>query len=131
LVLLAGFAGMAIIRLQGLATLRRVRSELDRGAMPGAALFDGACLVFAGLLLIIPGFLTDIVALLLLMPPLRAALRTWLGRRVRVKAARGTAGRTAGEAVIIEGDFTEVKRDEPATDSGKPSPWLRDTRGNA
>src|SRR5262245_35669888 len=96
LVLLAGIAGIAILRLQGLATLRRVRTALDRGEVPGAALFDGACLVFAGLLLIIPGFLTDAVALLLLIPPLRATLRGWMARRLQVKTARSATGGAAG-----------------------------------
>jgi len=106
LVLLSAFGGLAIIRAQGLATLRRVRVALDCGELPAADLFDGACLVMAGVLLIVPGFITDSIALLVLLPPVRTALRRRLGGWL--------VGRRADRhppMVVIEGEFTEMDDD--------------------
>ncbi len=123
LVLVSAFGGLAIVRLQGLATLRRARAALDRAGLPTVELFNGACLVVAGILLLIPGFLSDFVGLLLLVPPLRTGLRLWLGRRLGGKAGHG--GRRA--TVVIEGEFAEV--DAPEDSARPPSPWLRDGGG--
>lgn len=124
LVVLSVFAGLAIVRTQGLAALRRVQAALERGEMPARDLFDGACLVTAGVLLIVPGFITDSIALLLLLPPLRTALRRWLGARL--------AGRRRDRhprPVVIDGEFTEMdeRSDAPPAAATRPgqSPWLR------
>lgn len=87
LAIAAGMAGVALVRAQGLATMFRVRAQLDRGEMPVAEVFDGLCLALAGALLFLPGFFSDILALLLLLPPVRAALRLWLAGHVRTVVA--------------------------------------------
>src|SRR3546814_9854889 len=61
LVFLSAFAGLMLLRVQGLVTLTRVRAALHRGEAPAAELFRGACLLAAGILLLIPGFLTDAI----------------------------------------------------------------------
>src|SRR5438552_14519879 len=78
LVALSALAGAAILRHQGFAVGRRLRAEVERGELPVAAAFDGACIFLAGLLLIVPGFITDLVAVLLLVPALRGLLRAGL-----------------------------------------------------
>jgi len=128
LVLISACGGLAIVRLQGLATLRRARAALDLGELPAAELFNGACLLLAGILLLIPGFLTDFVGLLLLVPLLRTGLRVWLGRRLGVKSRRD--GRR--EAAVIDGEFAEVDAPDAgagAGDARRLSPWLRDDGG--
>lgn len=80
LVMLTAVTGIAMLRYQGLATLQRVRASLERNEMPLKEVFDGLCLLIAGVLLLTPGFVTDAIGLLLFMPPVRAALRhTMLG----------------------------------------------------
>ena len=68
-------AGAAMVKREGLATLRRARASLDAGRVPGRELVDGVLILFAGALLLTPGFFTDLLGILLLIPPVRAALR--------------------------------------------------------
>lgn len=79
-VVLTGFAGAALVRWQGLRTLGRVNFELNAGRMPGTELADGAMILLAAALLLTPGFLTDVVALALLLPVVRRLLRGLLVR---------------------------------------------------
>ena len=58
-VILTAIIGTAMLRQQGIATLMRLRATVDRGEMPLREVFDGACLLIAGVLLLTPGFLTD------------------------------------------------------------------------
>ncbi len=118
LAILAGMAGLWMLRRQGLATLARARAQADRGELPIGEAFDGVCLVLAGGLLLVPGFLSDILALALLIPPVRAALRGWLSRHMTVVQSSGPTG-----PVILEGEFEEV-RPRP----GEPPPGPQGSR---
>lgn len=75
IVILTAIAGTALLKQQGLAVMRRAQDSLNRGEMPLREVFDGACLLFAGALLLTPGFVTDAVGLALFLPPVRDALR--------------------------------------------------------
>lgn len=74
-------AGAALARLQGLATMLRIRETLDQGFMPAEELLDGLIILLAGMCLIMPGFLTDAVALLMLLPGPRNVFKRWLRRK--------------------------------------------------
>ncbi|CCG39772.1 FxsA family protein [Magnetospirillum molischianum] len=118
---LAVLIGLSILRRQGLAVLFDARSRLEQGEMPVEAAFDGLCLSAAGFLLVLPGFLTDILAVALLLAPVRAALWIWIERNSSVVVSQtGTGpGRGAGPRsgpVIIEGDFHEVDPKAPPVD---------------
>lgn len=127
LVILTAVAGTTLLRAQGLAVLRRAQDSLNRGEMPLAEVFDGFCLVASGVLLLTPGFITDAMGLILLLPPARTALRAWAAAHLVANAATfhtGAAGpggtaRTRSGSVIIEGEFDEVDGTDPPTD-GKP-----------
>lgn len=67
--------GGIIVKYQGLRTLFAIRESIAIGKLPLGALFDGICLVAAGALLITPGFVTDTVGFLLVMPPVRDFLK--------------------------------------------------------
>lgn len=81
LLVLISVAGAWMAKREGLGVLRRIRQQLELGRVPGAELVDGFLVLFAGALLLTPGFLTDCLALLLLMPPVRAVVRRTLRRR--------------------------------------------------
>ncbi len=68
LVILTGFAGAYLARMQGMQTMRRVRSQLQQGIMPAEDLIDAVIIFVAGIVLLTPGFLTDLAGLLLLFP---------------------------------------------------------------
>src|SRR3546814_16788650 len=69
LVMLTSLLGMLILRRQGLQMLRGLSSEGQQGRLPGESVINGAMIVVAGLLLLLPGFVTDIIGLAPLAPP--------------------------------------------------------------
>lgn len=75
LVIMTGFAGAYLARLQGMQTMFRVRESLQRGMMPSGELLDALLIFIAGVVLLTPGFITDIAGILLLLPPVRTHLK--------------------------------------------------------
>ena len=82
LIFLMGVLGWNVLRHQGASTWRRIQSELQAGRMPAREVVSGLCLFAAGILLITPGFLTDVVGLLLLVPPIRNLVAGLIARRL-------------------------------------------------
>jgi UPF0716 protein FxsA len=121
LVVAAAVAGTILLRVQGLGMLARVRAELDAGRDPGRELANGVMLLLAGILLLIPGFVTDILGLLLLLPPARALAWRFLKDRVVISTS-GFAGfaRRGGDGRTIDLDADEYSHD-PRADT----PWRR------
>ncbi len=99
--------GTAILRRQGLAMLLDARARMEQGELPLETAFDGLCLAAAGFLLVLPGFITDVMALPLLLPPVRRRLRRWVGRRLS-----GPADRSFGP-VVIDTEFQVIEPDPP------------------
>ena len=91
LLILLSIAGAWLMKQQGIATWRRLQVTLREGRMPGHEVTDGALILLGGALLLAPGFVTDAIGLLLLMPPTRALLKgvvgRWLGRMARRRVA--------------------------------------------
>ena len=83
LILLTGALGAVLAAREGLGVASRVRVNLDRGTLPVGALEEGAAVLAGGLLLLTPGFLTDGLGFLLLIPPSRRLLLAWSYRRLR------------------------------------------------
>jgi UPF0716 protein FxsA len=81
LLILVSLLGGLIVRVQGLATLRRLLGDVAAQRVPTDTLADGALVGAAGVLLCVPGFVTDVPALLLLVPPVRRGVRRRLRRR--------------------------------------------------
>jgi UPF0716 protein FxsA len=102
--------GSALLRTQGRAVWRRFNQELERGHMPHREVIDGVLVIFGGAFLITPGFLTDVVGLLLLIPPTRSLVRRVvmrrLGRRFAISVARP---RTSPSDYDVEGSATEYR----------------------
>jgi UPF0716 protein FxsA len=88
LLIAVSLVGAWMAKREGLVTLRRIQLALGRGEIPSREVADGALILMAGALMIAPGFISDVVALLLLFPPSRAVFRPVL---VRWLAARGRA----------------------------------------
>lgn len=89
LLILVSAAGAWLVKREGLSVLRRAQERAHQGAVPGKELVDGVLILSAGALLITPGFVTDVVGILLLLPPVRAGLRAsvvrWLRRRAELR----------------------------------------------
>src|SRR5687768_10111400 len=74
--------GAFLLRSQGMQILKQISAESREGRMPGRTLVDGAMIVVAGILLLLPGFLTDIIGLALFIPLVRSFLWSLIGRRI-------------------------------------------------
>ena len=88
LLVLVSMVGAWLAKQAGLSVIRRMQAAINAGRVPGAELVDGFLVLMAGALMITPGFLTDIVAIFLLLPPVRAgvrrALRRYFAHRIEI-----------------------------------------------
>ena len=88
LVIFTGILGAYLAKMEGLRTLFRLQETLREGGMPGEELLDALLIALAGLVLITPGFITDAVGFLLLVPFTRMLVKNWLKERLRAKSIR-------------------------------------------
>jgi UPF0716 protein FxsA len=130
LLILDSILGAALLRHQGRRTWRAFRLALDERRLPAREVADGARVIIGGTLLLTPGFLSDVVGLLLLLPPTRAVLRPLLtgfvARRLGLGAVatglgpRQTRRPSYGDVVegeVVEGDVVDPG---PGTHEGPP-----------
>lgn len=137
LVVLNAVVGAALLRRQGLGALQRIRAETAAGRVPARELVDGVMIVAAGVLLLTPGFVTDVVGYLLFVPAVRAAMRRLLSKNVL--GAASVPGRP-GPASVSPRDHTPNNGrrpdvvDLPPTDYERrpdpASPWRGAHEGN-
>jgi len=119
LVILTALIGSALVRSQGLQLVQKLQQRMAAGEMPGQQLIEGLMLVITGVLLVTPGFVTDISGLLLLQPSIRAGLAKVILANVKFApqasmggfSSQGFTQRTAQDDSIIEGEF-EHKEDK-------------------
>jgi UPF0716 protein FxsA len=83
-VIVMALIGAAVIRWQGFAVLGKMRTALDGGRLPGRTLADAMLIGLAGLLLLLPGFVSDLIGLVLLIPAVRASIYRWTAARMGV-----------------------------------------------
>jgi UPF0716 protein FxsA len=106
-VILTAVIGTLLLRHQGLSTWNRVNQALERGELPAIAMMEGMILLLGGALLLTPGFFTDVLGFLALIPPLRHSLvRAFLRRQQVIFESRqppGGSGRRDDRA--IEGEY--------------------------
>lgn len=108
-----GVLGMMLVRRQGLATIARVQASLQAGRLPVADVFEGVCILAAGLLLALPGLLSDVAGVALLLPPFRRLLYKALARRLGGAGTLASGGlrqapRRGVGVEVIEGQYEEV-----------------------
>jgi UPF0716 protein FxsA len=114
-IVLTALIGTVIIRFQGSGLIAAARKSIAAGEAPVGEVLQGLALLVAGALLITPGFITDTLGFLLLIPPLRRRLAAGFvaqaARRaeVRVKAARTGRRPGPGGDVVIEGEWQQVE----------------------
>ncbi len=81
IVILTAFLGALLARYQGFQTMLRVRESLERGEMPAEDLLDALLILLAGIVLLTPGFLTDLAGLMILIPATRLRFKRWLRKK--------------------------------------------------
>lgn len=125
IVLLTAIAGSWLVRKQGSRALAELRGSLNELRDPTEPIAHGALILLAGALLLTPGFFTDSMGILLLIPAVRSAVLRHLASRVRVE--RFSVGgmpprREPWRPDVIDGEFHEVGPDAPPR---RPSGWTR------
>jgi len=81
IVILTGLLGASLARLEGIKTMTKVRDSLNRGDLPAEEMLDAMLIFVAGIVLLTPGFLTDLTGLALLVPKLRFWFKRWLRKK--------------------------------------------------
>jgi UPF0716 protein FxsA len=111
LALLLGAAGLGgfLLRIQGWTTWIKVQQALARGELPAREMLESALIGAGGVLLLVPGFISDILALFCLIPATRRQFAEYLLRHHIPRPARPAPHRTADEPRVIEGEY---KREE-------------------
>jgi len=104
LVIFTAVVGAYLLRLQGFATFRRMQANMSEGILPAQELIEGLILLIAGVLLLTPGFFTDIAGFVFLIP----AARKWISLKVMerfIVAAEQTQGKPPENPRTLKGDF--------------------------
>ena len=78
LIILTGLIGTTLARRQGIAILRREQTNMQNGQLPGEEVIDGICIFIGGFALLMPGFITDTIGLILLLPFTRPMFKDWI-----------------------------------------------------
>jgi UPF0716 protein FxsA len=114
LVFLTAMIGVYLLRQQGLSTLNQVQAQMQRGEIPATSLFEGMLLFIAGVLLLTPGFMTDSIGFVLMIPPLRKVIALWIlehsGWIVQMQAHTVRKGQYQDSSHTLEGEYRH--RDE-------------------
>jgi UPF0716 protein FxsA len=113
----SAIAGSLLMRIQGVATVNRLMLSLEKGEMPVTPVIDGMGIMAAGLLLLTPGLISDVIGFMLFIPPIRRGLAKWLFRKALQRGTvnirtfrRGEAG-APGPSAKPRGRPTFVKSD--------------------
>jgi UPF0716 protein FxsA len=135
LLVLVSLCGPWLVRRAGLGAWRRTAERLAAGGTPDRQVLDGFLLLAAGALICIPGFVTDALGLLLLLPPVRATVRRRLARRAAnsllVRFGVPRAGRTPrrwGGGPWDGGDVVDAGSHRPGPEAQSPAEWPADRR---
>ncbi len=139
IVVLTAVLGTWLVRTQGLMALGQLRTSFEQLEDPAEPLAHGAMILFAGALLLTPGFFTDAFGFALLMPPVRMAAYRFLRSKVTVASfqmgggtmhghpsAGGHPRHPAADGDIIDGDYEEVN---PRSPRSGPSGWVEGPDG--
>ncbi len=109
LTILTAVIGVYLIRQQGIMVLNRMHETLQRGESPVEDILHGFFLLVAGLFFLLPGFITDSIAVLLAIPPIRAVLGKVIVQNIRNNFYKNNPN--SSEGIIINGEYEEEKDD--------------------
>ena len=130
IVVLTAIAGTILVRSQGLWALSRIQNSLQNLSDPTEALAHGAMILAAGLLLLTPGFFTDGIGFLLLIPPFRLAVFKYVRSRIKVQSFAHGHGyqqqqNPEPQGDVIDGEFSEIPEENLGSSPKGSSGWTR------
>lgn len=118
-VIAGAVGGLLLLQRTGLNTVTRLRQSVNEGREPGRSLIDGACFAAAGLLLIVPGFVSDLVALALVLPWTRHYLLRRIAGHFETRIYRKSRD-SGGKETIIEAEFAEISPEDRDSAARRP-----------
>jgi len=127
IVVATAFLGTWLVKTQGANAMKQVQGSFSTMQDPSEPLANGAMILFAGALLLTPGFFTDGIGFLLLFPPFRAAAFKYAKSKINVQTFTTETApprRPNSDSDVIEGEYSEISPDKPSAD--KPSGWTKD-----
>jgi UPF0716 protein FxsA len=127
LVILAAVLGVAVIRRRGMKAIAELQRSVETGTDPRGSIAHGVLVMLAGVMLVVPGFLTDAMALLLLVPAVRTVLIGWGASRATVRAAtyvRTRRGAPPRQPETIDVEY-EVVEEGPQPRAQGRSGWTQ------
>lgn len=83
IIIFTGIAGASLARLQGFTVLRNIQDSLNKGEMPTDSMLDGVMIFCGGVVLLTPGFITDALGFMLLIPWTRSLIKYWARKRIQ------------------------------------------------
>jgi len=89
IIVFTGVLGAYLARLQGFLVFQKIQNDLNRGVMPNSEMIDGLMILVGGIVLLTPGFITDALGFLLLIPWTRFLIKKWFTKRFESMIARG------------------------------------------
>ena len=123
LIFLSAILGAVLLRYQSVGVIRRIDRDLRQGRTPDSSLFDGFLIVVGAILLIVPGFVSDAVGLLMMIPLVRTLIRRYLASRIKVSTSgnyRSGFRRRQREEDVVDLSPEDFERQAPRHDSDHP-----------
>jgi len=113
MIIATAILGATLLRMQGISTYQRVQSTMQRGEIPAIEMMEGLILLVSGALLLTPGFFTDAIGFVALIPPARRAFIVWALKHSNIMQStqfhqhtyEGTAYKEEGDHIVIEGKY--------------------------
>jgi len=125
LIILSMIVGFILLRIQGITLLAKMQHELAAGHIPDRELAHGALLIMAAILLIIPGFVTDIIGLLLFIPQIRDLLWKWVSKKMIVRTSF-SSGFTKNNYDNSHSQTIDLDAEDYHSSDPEHSPWRKD-----
>lgn len=133
IVIATAIGGTYLLRLQGRAALRNLQNSFNNLSDPSRPLADGAMILFAGALLLTPGFFTDALGLSLMIPAVRGQIFNILRKRVKTAQFKTQTRKNPDGSSVIDGEFEEIPQDQlhkpdphdPGSDAPGSSGWTK------
>ena len=125
LVIATGIAGAILLRVQGFGVMTRIRTELEAGRDPSRELAHGVMIIAAGILLLIPGFVTDILGILLFLSPLRDLAWRLVRSRLRFAGISTMTGGVRRSGGGRGGRIIDLDERDYSADREHDRPWRK------
>lgn len=102
--------GISLIRIQGFSTMKKAQQAMDKGVLPATEMIEGVMLLIAALMLLIPGFFTDTLGFLLLIPPIRHILASRIASTSQLNARFNK--RSPADGSYIDGEYEDMTSEQ-------------------